>query len=78
MVVGDRQGQRWAPIILLLLKDGVVGGVGCCSLLCSETIKWTVISPGSFVSIFSEIQHHTFFLHNVAKAEPVQTKLLLI
>lgn len=40
------QGWRRALIGLLLLWGGVVGGAGCCSLLCSETIKWTVISPG--------------------------------
>lgn len=39
-------GLRRAPIGLLLLRGGVVGGAPCCSLLFSETIKWTVISPG--------------------------------
>lgn len=32
-----------------------MGGAGCCSLLCSETIKWTVISPGCL--------HVSFHLH---------------
>lgn len=44
----------WRTLIgLLLLRGGVVGGAGCCSLLCSETIKWTVISPGRLQSHFT-------------------------
>lgn len=45
-VAVEGRGWRRALIGLLLLRGGVVGGAGCCSLLCSETIKWTVISPG--------------------------------
>lgn len=50
------EGQGWkrAPIGLLL-RGGVVGGAGC-SLLFSETIKRTVISPGRLSVLF----YHTF------------------
>lgn len=40
-----RPEWRSATIGMLLLRFKVVRGAGCCSLLCSETIKWTVISP---------------------------------
>lgn len=52
MVSVERQGWRRAPVGLLLLKGGVGGGAGCCSLLFSETIKWTVISPGRLLVSF--------------------------
>ena len=56
-VAVEGQGWRRALIGLLLLRGGVVGGAGCCSLLCSETIKWTVISDGRLhVSFHKHLQ----------------------
>lgn len=54
------EGQEWrrAPIGLLLLRGGVVGGAGCCSLLFSETIKWTVISPARLHVSFQHVSIH--------------------
>lgn len=57
VAVDGRGGWRRALIGLLLLRGGVVGGAGCCSLLCSETIKWTVISPGRLHVSFHQHLH---------------------
>lgn len=54
MVSVEGQGWKRAPVGLLL-RGGVVGGAGC-SLLFSETIKRTVISPGRLNVLF----YHTF------------------
>lgn len=70
------EGQGWtrAPIGLLLLRGGVVGGAGCCSLLFSETIKWTVISPGCLHVSF---QQHVLIQRRIQPQQDVAMRLTL-
>lgn len=52
--------------VLLLGGGRIVGRAGCCSLLCSESIKWTVISPRGFHVSFTTQQDKMVVVKEIA------------